>query len=162
MYTYEEKRQGLSYFYCKRKVSADGVHTSPLAITLSPWGESKVDIIDDTHPWSLTTPRDLHINGRQYSSLSAVCMEAETMDKPKEFVQKCFDQLPHYQPSGRLMVALTKKLKKEGWEKETYWTTGLSPKASPLRANLPGQNILGTLFYEVLILPLRDHDYINE
>lgn len=30
MYTYEQHRNGLSYFYAKRKVLDDGVHTIPL------------------------------------------------------------------------------------------------------------------------------------
>ena len=37
VYSYVEERIGFSYFYCKRLVSDDGVHTSPLNVTLSPW-----------------------------------------------------------------------------------------------------------------------------
>ena len=37
IYTYQQTRGGLSYFYCKREVLPDGIHTKPLSITLSPW-----------------------------------------------------------------------------------------------------------------------------
>ena len=37
MYTYSQQRVGFRYFYCKRKVEDDGIHTSPLDLVLSPW-----------------------------------------------------------------------------------------------------------------------------
>ena len=37
IYTNQQTKGGLSYFYCKRQVLPDGVHTKPLDITLSPW-----------------------------------------------------------------------------------------------------------------------------
>ncbi len=36
IYTYHQERCGFSYFYCKRKVLDDGIHTVPLQITLCP------------------------------------------------------------------------------------------------------------------------------
>ena len=33
IFSYSQYRQGLSYFYCKRKVHDDGITTSPLDIT---------------------------------------------------------------------------------------------------------------------------------
>ena len=52
IYTYEQMRCGFSYFYCKRRVLDDGVHTVPLDITLCPVrsksrsDESSGDFID--------------------------------------------------------------------------------------------------------------------
>ena len=37
MFTYSQQRVGFNYFYCKRKVESDGIHTSPLDLVLSPW-----------------------------------------------------------------------------------------------------------------------------
>ena len=37
MYTYTQKRVGFNYFYCKRQVQDDGIHTAPLNLVLSPW-----------------------------------------------------------------------------------------------------------------------------
>ena len=34
IYTYTQERRGFSYFYCKRKVMDDGIHTEPLDSTL--------------------------------------------------------------------------------------------------------------------------------
>lgn len=36
MYTYRQIRNGLTYFYCKRKVLNDGVSTEPLDFELCP------------------------------------------------------------------------------------------------------------------------------
>jgi hypothetical protein len=36
IFTYEQSRMGLSYFYCKREVLSDGISTKPLDITLTP------------------------------------------------------------------------------------------------------------------------------
>ena len=33
MFTYSQYRNGIPYFYCKRKVNADGISTSPLELT---------------------------------------------------------------------------------------------------------------------------------
>ena len=37
MCTYEQNKIGFNYFYVKREVLADGIHTKPLQICLSPW-----------------------------------------------------------------------------------------------------------------------------
>ena len=37
MFTYSQCRVGFNYFYCKRKVENDGIHTSPLNLVLTPW-----------------------------------------------------------------------------------------------------------------------------
>ena len=36
IYTYSMLRCGITYFYCKREVLEDGIHTIPLDITLRP------------------------------------------------------------------------------------------------------------------------------
>ena len=36
IFTYTQEKRGFSYFYCKRKVLDDGIHTIPLDITLCP------------------------------------------------------------------------------------------------------------------------------
>jgi hypothetical protein len=36
VFTYTQERRGFTYFYCKRKVLNDGIHTDPLDITLCP------------------------------------------------------------------------------------------------------------------------------
>jgi len=36
IFTYVQERKGFSYFYCKRKVLSDGIHTEPLDVVLRP------------------------------------------------------------------------------------------------------------------------------
>lgn len=36
IFTYTQEKKGFGYFYCKRKVLSDGIHTEPLDITLRP------------------------------------------------------------------------------------------------------------------------------
>ena len=43
IYTYTQERRGFSYFYCKRKVMDDGIHTEPLDITLCPVPPKEID-----------------------------------------------------------------------------------------------------------------------
>lgn len=44
--TYRQVRNGFSYFYCKRKVLADGVSTEPLDIELCPLKPKMIDDIE--------------------------------------------------------------------------------------------------------------------
>ena len=37
IFTYTQEKKGFNYFYCKRVVLPDGIHTKPLDICLSPW-----------------------------------------------------------------------------------------------------------------------------
>ena len=37
IFTYTQKRVGFNYFYCKREIEQDGIHTSPLKMVLTPW-----------------------------------------------------------------------------------------------------------------------------
>ena len=43
IYTYAQERRGFSYFYCKRKVLDDGIHTEHLDIRLCPVQSTEVD-----------------------------------------------------------------------------------------------------------------------
>ena len=40
VYTYKQQRKGFSYFYIKRRVLDDGIHTVPLDIVLCPYSTS--------------------------------------------------------------------------------------------------------------------------
>ena len=158
IYTYEQQRSGISYFYCKRIVLSDGVHTKPLDVILSPWDDTKYDVVDATHPWSLTT---VSFEG-EFVTLAEVCKAASESDDPQNYIRPYLTRLKAYKPKGELLFALTKDLKRTNfkfWCQDSYWTTGLSPRASTLRTLRPGQNILGRLLYEVKVAPLMDHTY---
>lgn len=36
IFSYNQVRNGITYFYCKRKVLEDGIHTKTLDITMTP------------------------------------------------------------------------------------------------------------------------------
>lgn len=43
IFSYNQMRTGITYFYCKRKVLDDGIHTDALDITLTPRKKLKLD-----------------------------------------------------------------------------------------------------------------------
>ena len=148
IHTYEQTKRALSYFYCKRRVLDDGIHTKPLNIVLCSWPDKNYDTVDSNHTWSLTKPLVLCANQKQYTTLAEVCQDAMTQEEPKEFVRNVLSQLPPYKPRGVVLVAITKDMLSTDykfWHNDTYWSTGMSVKASPLRQNTPGQNVLGQL-----------------
>ena len=102
-------------------------------------------------------------HGGKTATLADICKAASETDNPEDFIRPYIAQLARYQPNGHILVPRSKELirhDREFWRRDTYWTTGLSPRASPLRKLLPGQNVLGRLLFEVKVAPLLDHNYI--
>ena len=163
VYTYEQEKSGIAYFYCKREVLADGIHTRPLNIILSPWKNERLDIIDENHTWSLTAQHQLLVNGVEYNTLAAVCEAAMSQRDPVHFVGEAARQMPDYRPKGTLLFPITAALKAlnyDFWHDDTFWTTGMSTRATPLRTDRPGQNLLEKVFINTFVLPaLREHNY---
>ena len=161
IYTYEQKRAGISSFYCKREVLGDGIHTKPLNITLSPWSEEKMDVISTHHPWSMTAK--MIKCGEKLITLADICKTASKTDDPQNYIRSYLTQLEARQSNGHILVPRSRELirhDKKFWRNDTYWTTGLSPEASPLRILRPGQNILGQLLSELKTLAPANHDHI--
>ena len=163
IYTYQQSKGGLSYFYCKREVLDDGIHTKPLNITLSPWPPRELEIVDHNHPWSLEKEHEFCIEGEMYNTtLAEICLV-----KP-DALENVILQLPRHAPKGKVIFPLTSSLKKKHnkWKHDTYWTTGLSVKSSMLRLQTPGQNKLGEMLEGIMVAHvleqthLRDHDYL--
>ena len=163
IYTYQQSKGGLSYFYCKREVMNDGIHTKPLHITLTPWLPRDLEIVDQNHPWGLEKEHEFCIEGKMCNTtLAEVCFMQPDALKSVIF------QLPHHMPKGRVVFPLTSSLKKkhDKWKQDTYWTTGLSAKSSLLRLHTPGQNKLGEMLEHIMLTRvmeqthLRDHDYL--
>jgi hypothetical protein len=148
IFTYQQQRAGISYFYCKREVLSDGIHTKPLDITLSPWSSRCLDIVHDTHPWNLSQSHHFEINGK--STVSSLADIIEKHHEEDDLIRHCLRQLPDYVPKGDILFPLPSSLKKiDFWKKDTYWTTGMSTKATPLRDIRPGQNKLGQFMDEI-------------
>ena len=161
IYTYQQTKAGLGYFYCKREVMSDGIHTKPLDITLTPWPYREVEMVDKNHPWSLETEHEFNIEGKIYdATLAEVCLVAS--QRP-DILDCAIRQLPHHMPKGKVIVPLPDKLKRHNrWKHDTYWTTGLSPKASLLRFNTPGQNKLGEKIEQFMRARLLEYDHLMD
>ena len=163
IYTYEQMKSGIAYFYCKREVLPDGIHTRPLNIILSPWKSQSLDLVEGDHPWSLVKQHQILLDGVEYNTLAAVCEAAMTQPDPVHFVGEAAKQMPAYRPKGTLLFPITAALKDlnyDFWRNDTFWTTGMSTKATPLREVLPGQNMLEKVFIDAHVRPvLREHDY---
>ena len=161
IYTYQQTKGGLGYFYCKREVMSDGIHTKPLNITLIPWPHREVEVVDKNHPWSLETEHEFNIEGKMYdATLAEVCLVAS--QRP-DILDCVIPQLPHHMPKGKVIVPLPNKLKKhDRWKHDTYWTTGLSPQASLLRFNTPGQNKLGERIEQFMRARLTEYDHLMD
>jgi hypothetical protein len=43
MFTYTQEKQAYTYFYCKRRVLGDGIHTVPLDIVVSPVSRQELE-----------------------------------------------------------------------------------------------------------------------
>ena len=153
IFTYAQQKRGLNYFYIKRVVLPDGVNTKPLDITLCPWGIRKpYDVVDSTHRLSLTRTRKFKIGDKIFNNLRLVCEAAMFEKDPIDFVRLAVQQLPPYNVTCDILVAVTKSLKDANykfWNKDTFWTTGLSERSSILRRKPPGQNQLGLLLMEL-------------
>lgn len=47
--TYEQQKKGFTYYYCKRRVLANGIDTVPLDIVLSPWLQENILLFSEKH-----------------------------------------------------------------------------------------------------------------
>ena len=161
IYTYQQTKGGLSYFYCKREVLADGIHTIPLTIMLTPWPKRSIELVDDDHPWKLDKPHEFIIDGKRYGSLADVCSAAYRQADMINIMHAAISQLTRHIPTGRVIFPLAASLKKrDEWKHDTFWTTGMSTQSSCLRLNTPGQNKLGSLVENFMNAHIMDHDYV--
>ena len=101
------------------------------------------------------------MDGVEYHSLADVCEAAMNQPSPVNFVTEAAKQMPAHRTSGKLLFPITSALRqREHWKKDTFWTTGMSTRATPLREDVPGQNVLATVFKNAHVQPLlREHDY---
>ena len=127
-----------------------------------------MEILDETLPWSLEKVTWFVIEGDEIErSLADVCVAAYQQTDMIPFIQSVLCQLPRHISKRKVIVPLTRSLKKrEKWKHDTFWTTGLSFKSSLLRPHTPGQNKLGEIMEQIMLFHimeqnhLRDHGYL--
>ena len=94
IYTYEQAKGGPSYFYFKREVLADGIHTKPHTITLRPWPVRNIEMVEDDHPWRLDKLQEFDIDGKKHGSLAEVCLVAYRRPNMLEIMHTAISQIP--------------------------------------------------------------------
>ena len=154
MYTYQQQRSAISYFYCKRQVLPDGVHTIPLPTVLKPWPQRTLDLVVPGHPLWPDTQRVLGLSAGRFDSLRDVCAHAMTVADPEALVLEALTSLPLYKPCGELVfVAEDGFHPKKDKLLANRWTCGLNSRCAELvsEEKYPGHNKLGQLYMEVVV-----------
>ena len=153
VYTYQQDRKAISYFYCKRQVMNDGRTTRPLPTLLKVWPDRTLDIVTETHPLWPDTKHNFVINGVQYETLEKVCTAAMKLDNPEELVMEALRKLPEYVPNGELVFMIGGEMNKRNYQKTHcyYWTSGMVERAVPLvdREKWPGLNRLAEMWHKI-------------
>ena len=152
VFTCEEEKKAISYFYCKRQVLDDGIRTRPIDTTLNIWPDRNLDIVTDaTHPLWPETIHDFDIDGNTYPTLVDVCTAAMKCDDPDDMVRRALFKLKPYSPVGNLFFLAKGKFHKSNVKKTScyYWTSGMSERALPLADRIPGLNKLGQIVMQI-------------
>lgn len=161
VYTYEQDRKAINYFYCKRQVEADGVSTKPLSTILKPWPERNLDIVNKDHPLWPERVFHLRMNGESYKSLVDVCIAAGKKTNADGMViealklvrKEIVSKNPEYKPNGELVFIAEGLFGKDSYKRNHcyYWTTGMRERAVGLVKSdkYPGRNRLAKLWLEI-------------
>ena len=150
VYTYEQEKIGLSYFYCKRRVLLDGIHTEPLSITLCPWEvEPREIILDENHVLSPTRRVHIVYDGEIFECVAEWCEWVRPNPHTDQQLIAILRQIPlpvGYRPSGSVVFP-----KSDCFPDDTYWTSALSGVTSSLlqRKQFPGFNKLGLMWDKI-------------
>ena len=153
IYTYLQERSAIAYFYCKRRVLPDGVHTVPLNIPLRPWPKRSLDLVEVGHPLWPDAERDFHLSAGVFFTLRDVCDYALTLSDPDPVVVEALNTLPLYEPRGDLVfVAVGGFDARQHSRLALEWTCGLGPRCAALLPfeKYPGNNRLGALYTELV------------
>ena len=153
IYTYQQDRCGISYFYCKRRVLDDGIHTVPLSITLCPWSERNQDIVKHSHPLWPDRNRVFELTFGVFHSLFAVCEYAFSQTNRDCLVKEALIILrKEYEPEGELVFVKEGNFGKWEYRKmANLWTCGAKARCASMIpcTKYPGLNALAELFLEV-------------
>ena len=172
IYTYEQDRAGLTYLYPKRIVLSDGVNTSPLDITLSPWNiPEHITFSGNDHPLSLEYPCRISVFGSSFGSAREAynfILCTENKSAVKEFVEEkkmkfsvdWLENRKNYMKEillekMRTNTMVRKFLKKSGdlpllnAVYNRYWGIGMGPRLARVCNSHRGANALGEVWGEI-------------
>ena len=143
IYSYRQEKVGFGYFYCKRKLSEDGVSTEPLDIVLRPW-PFEVEIIEPIHPLGMMHLCDVKKDDRTFRSLmhayqyemaafhgkrglSEAIVGAKTPSDAAKIGSRVQQSAPWYQRRDEVLTDLM-RLKMEQSLSVRVWLTTLAGK----------------------------------
>lgn len=171
MYTYEESRSGLSYFYCKRTVLEDGVTTEPLDIVLSPWNipdylgfSSQKDELSNYYPCRLHM-YDHHFNnvveaydyqlrirnnaqGTNHYINESKLGEQWHVDR-KEIMKEILIEKMRVNQSVRKVLRDSDSIHLLYCSRNKYWGIGMLKKLASVSNEYRGKNVLGEIWEEI-------------
>ena len=150
IYTYEQERRAITYFYCKRRVLDDGIHTCPLSITLCPWPKRSMDIVTKGHALWPDRERIFDLSFGLFHSLYSVCAHSFSQSNRDDLVREALKTLD-YEPKGELVFVNEGNFGK--WENRkiaNLWTSGTNARCAVLipSTKYQGLNLLAELFLE--------------
>ena len=145
--SYEQKRNAISYFYCKREVQADDRSTKPLKTVLKMWPTQNIEIVDEKHPLHPDRIINIVIGRVRYETLFDVCQAANKLDDPVSLVSEAFKLIEPWTTEKDLVFVAEGKFRRRHRAKNLcmYWTSGMNRRASELLpiSQYPGINKLG-------------------
>ena len=147
MVNYEQTRNAISYFYCKREVLADGRSTKPLKTVLRLWPDRNVEVVDENHVLWPDRTINVHLRGKHYKSLFDVCLVAVKLDDPVSLLIDAFRAIEPYQSEKELIFTADGSFTRRKYSENScmYWTTGMNLRSSQIlpESEWPGINKLG-------------------
>ena len=172
IYTYEQDRAGLTYRYSKRKLHPDGITTSPLDITLSPWNiapfqgfSGKSDPLSPDYPSRICIFGDCFGSAREAYNF---IMCTENNSPIQEFVQErkikynvdWMEKRRNYMKEILIEKMRTNTCVRESLSKshstpllytvyDKYWGIGMSARLARVSSSHRGGNTLGELWEEI-------------
>lgn len=153
IYTYEQVRYAISYFYCKRQVMENGIDTRPLPITLSPWPERILDIVTEGHPLWPDKAVVFELSFGTFHSLRAVCAHVFSKPERDEMVKEALSVLSDYEPTGELVFISEGTFSGFGNKQlADLWTCGANARCARLvpATSYRGLNRLAELYLEII------------
>ena len=172
IFTYEQSRAGLTYFYCKREVLSDGVSTKPLDLVLSPFNIPDFEpFYDRAHPLSNDYPSKISVFGTCFNSVkeayifalksendvetenyiqeSKIKLSMQWLEKRRQFMKELLIEKMRSNSQVRKKLKETQDLPLYNTIYDRYWGIGMPHKMATVVEHHRGSNVLGLLWEEI-------------
>lgn len=156
IFTYEQIRSGLSYFYCKRKVAPNGIDTEPLTLTMTPWKIPERELFYGYyHPLSPLFPSRLNLPEGSFDNVEEAFkfrLGKKTnwsLEEKRDTLKSLF--LEKMRIDERVRTSLRRSIKKPLVYaiKDKEWGAGIAFKLLRISVEYDGKNRMGKLWEEI-------------